>query len=276
MRFVRYGEKGAEKPGVLDSEDRIRDLSGTINDLAGAVLGDLPATDPETLPLVDGAPRLGVPVAGIGKLVGIGLNYIDHAAELGVEPPNEPVVFMKATSAINGPFDDVVLPRGSEKGDWEVELGIVIGKHTAYVDEAQALHRIAGFTIVNDVSERRFQLEMSGQWTKGKSCDTFGPIGPWLVTPDEVGDPHALDVSTHVNGERMQGGNTSTMIFSVAHIVSHLSQIMSLQPGDVIATGTPPGVGMGHKPPRFLREGDVMEIAIDKLGKQRQKVKQAV
>ena len=276
MRFVRYGEKGAEKPGVLDSEDRIRDLSGTINDLAGAVLGDLPATDPETLPLVDGAPRLGVPVAGIGKLVGIGLNYIDHAAELGVEPPNEPVVFMKATSAINGPFDDVVLPRGSEKGDWEVELGIVIGKQTAYVDEAQALHRIAGFTIVNDVSERRFQLEMSGQWTKGKSCDTFGPIGPWLVTPDEVGDPHALDVSTHVNGERMQGGNTSTMIFSVAHIVSHLSQIMSLQPGDVIATGTPPGVGMGHKPPRFLREGDVMEIAIDKLGKQRQKVKQAV
>ncbi|MEL6992412.1 MAG: fumarylacetoacetate hydrolase family protein, partial [Pseudomonadota bacterium] len=229
MRFVRYGEKGAEKPGVLDSEDRIRDLSGTINDLAGAVLGDLPATDPETLPLVDGSPRLGVPVAGIGKLVGIGLNYIDHAAELGVEPPNEPVVFMKATSAINGPFDDVVLPRGSEKGDWEVELGIVMGKHTAYVDEAQALHRIAGFTIVNDVSERRFQLEMSGQWTKGKSCDTFGPIGPWLVTPDEVGDPHALDVSTHVNGERMQGGNTSTMIFSVAHIVSHLSQIMSLQ-----------------------------------------------
>ncbi|MEL6433619.1 MAG: fumarylacetoacetate hydrolase family protein, partial [Pseudomonadota bacterium] len=210
------------------------------------------------------------------KLVGIGLNYIDHAAELGVEPPNEPVVFMKATSAINGPFDDVVLPRGSEKGDWEVELGIVMGKHTAYVDEAQALHRIAGFTIVNDVSERRFQLEMSGQWTKGKSCDTFGPIGPWLVTPDEVGDPHALDVSTHVNGERMQGGNTSTMIFSVAHIVSHLSQIMSLQPGDVIATGTPPGVGMGHKPPRFLRDGDVMEIAIDKLGKQRQQVKQAV
>ncbi|MEO0566949.1 MAG: fumarylacetoacetate hydrolase family protein [Pseudomonadota bacterium] len=276
MRFVRYGEKGAEKPGVLDSEDRIRDLSGTVNDLAGAVLGDLPATDPETLPLVDGAPRLGVPVAGIGKLVGIGLNYIDHAAELGVEPPNEPVVFMKATSAINGPFDDVVLPRASEKGDWEVELGIVIGKQTAYVDEAQALHRIAGFTIVNDVSERRFQLEMSGQWTKGKSCDTFGPIGPWLVTPDEVGDPHALDMSTHVNGERMQGGNTSTMIFSVAHIVSHLSQIMSLQPGDVIATGTPPGVGMGHKPPRFLREGDVMEIAIDKLGKQRQKVKQAV
>ncbi|MEL6409509.1 MAG: fumarylacetoacetate hydrolase family protein [Pseudomonadota bacterium] len=276
MRFVRYGEKGAEKPGVLDSEDRIRDLSGTINDLAGAVLGDLPATDPETLPLVDGSPRLGVPVAGIGKLVGIGLNYIDHAAELGVEPPNEPVVFMKATSAINGPFDDVVLPRGSEKGDWEVELGIVMGKHTAYVDEAQALHRIAGFTIVNDVSERRFQLEMSGQWTKGKSCDTFGPIGPWLVTPDEVGDPHALDVSTHVNGERMQGGNTSTMIFSVAHIVSHLSQIMSLQPGDVIATGTPPGVGMGHKPPRFLRDGDVMEIAIDKLGKQRQQVKQAV
>ncbi|MEM8775649.1 MAG: fumarylacetoacetate hydrolase family protein [Pseudomonadota bacterium] len=275
MRFVRYGQQGAEKPGLLDTQDRVRDLSGMIDDLRGDVLANLPQVDTESLPLVEDNPRFGVPVAGIGKLIGIGLNYTDHAAELGAEPPKEPIVFMKATSSINGPNDDVVLPRGSTKGDWECELGIVIGRHTKYVEEPEAMDHIAGFTIVNDVSERRFQLEMSGQWTKGKSCDTFGPIGPWLVTPDEVSDPHALDVSTHLNGEQMQAGNTSTMIFTVEQIVSHLSQLMSLQPGDVIATGTPPGVGMGKSPPRFLKEGDVMEITIEKLGQQRQKVTQA-
>ncbi|PIE11607.1 MAG: 2-hydroxyhepta-2,4-diene-1,7-dioate isomerase [Rhodobacterales bacterium] len=272
MRFVRYGDVGAEKPGVLDREGRLRDLSGVIDDLAGDVIADLPDVDPDTLPLVEGSPRLGTPVGQIGKLVCIGLNYSDHAAEAGMEAPAMPIVFMKANSAINGPNDPVLLPRGSGKADWEVELGVVIGKQAKYVSEAEALDHVAGYTIVNDVSERAFQIEMVGQWTKGKSCDTFGPVGPWLVTPDEIGDPQDLDLSLDVNGVRMQTGNTSKMIFSVAQIVSHLSGLMGLNPGDVIATGTPPGVGMGMTPQRFLNEGDVMELRIAGLGEQRQKV----
>jgi len=272
MRFLRYGDPGQEKPGVLDSAGALRDLSGVVDDLAGDVLGDLPKLDPESLPLVEGAPRLGPPVAGTGKFIGIGLNYYDHAAEVGMDPPPEPIVFMKATSSICGPNDTVSLPRGSQKSDWEVELGVVIGKHAKYVGEADALSHVAGFTIVNDVSERHFQTERKGQWTKGKSCDTFGPVGPWLVTPDEVGDPQALGLNLDVNGTRMQTGNTAAMIFSVAHVVQYLSQMMSLHPGDIIATGTPPGVGMGMKPPRFLTEGDVMVVEVDGLGRQTQNV----
>lgn len=272
MKFVRYGETGAEKPGVLDAQGGLRDLSGLVDDLAGEALGALPRVDPETLPRVAGEPRIGTPVGRIGKLVAIGLNFTDHAAELNAEPPEMPIVFMKANSCINGPFDPVILPRASKKADWEVELGIVIGKTAKYVDEADAMDHVAGFTIVNDVSEREFQMEWGGQWTKGKSCDTFGPVGPWLVTPDEVGDVHDLDMTLDVNGERMQTGSTSYMIFRVPHIVSHLSQIMTLHPGDVIATGTPPGVGMGHNPQRFLKEGDVMEARIEKLGGQRQRI----
>jgi 2-keto-4-pentenoate hydratase/2-oxohepta-3-ene-1,7-dioic acid hydratase in catechol pathway len=273
MRFVRYGEIGAEKPGVLDSAGRIRDLSGVVPDLAGAVLADLPRVDPETLPLVPGNPRLGSPVGQVGKFIGIGLNYADHAAEAGMEPPAMPIVFMKATSSICGPNDPVYLPRNAHKGDWEVELGVVIGKTAKYVSEAQALDHVAGYCVVNDVSERAFQMELVGQWTKGKSADTFGPIGPWLVTPDEAGDPQNLDLSLDLNGARVQTGNTGTMIFTVAQIIAHLSGLMSLQPGDVIATGTPPGVGMGMKPQRFLTEGDVMELRIAGLGEQRQEVR---
>ncbi|MBY5987997.1 fumarylacetoacetate hydrolase family protein [Roseovarius atlanticus] len=273
MRFVRYGEPGREKPGMLDAEGRVRDLSGVVADISGAVLGALPKLDPEKLPLVEGTPRLGPPVAGIGKLIGIGLNYSDHAAEIGIEPPAEPVVFMKATSSIVGPDDDVVLPRGSTHGDWEVELGVVIGREAKYVTEAEALDYVAGYTIVNDVSERHFQIERSGQWTKGKSCDTFGPVGPWLVTPDAVGNVQSLDMSADVSGERMQTGNTSTMIFTVAQIIAHLSEVMRLESGDVIATGTPPGVGMGRDPKRYLRPGDVMELEIQGLGRQRQTVR---
>ncbi|WP_420558560.1 fumarylacetoacetate hydrolase family protein [Roseovarius sp.] len=273
MRFVRYGEPGREKPGMLDAEGRVRDLSGVVADISGAVLGALPKLDPEKLPLVEGTPRLGPPVAGIGKLIGIGLNYSDHAAEIGIEPPAEPVVFMKATSSIVGPDDDVVLPRGSTHGDWEVELGVVIGREAKYVTEAEALDHVAGYTIVNDVSERHFQIERSGQWTKGKSCDTFGPVGPWLVTPEAVGNVQSLDMSADVSGERMQTGNTSTMIFTVAQIIAHLSEVMRLEPGDVIATGTPPGVGMGRNPKRYLKPGDVMELQIQGLGRQRQTVR---
>ncbi len=273
MRFVRYGEPGREKPGMLDTEGRVRDLSGVVADISGAVLGALPKLDPEKLPLVEGTPRLGPPVAGIGKLIGIGLNYSDHAAEIGIEPPAEPVVFMKATSSIVGPDDDVVLPRGSTHGDWEVELGVVIGREAKYVTEAEALDYVAGYTIVNDVSERHFQIERSGQWTKGKSCDTFGPVGPWLVTPDAVANVQSLDMSTDVGGERMQTGNTSTMIFTVAQIIAHLSEVMRLEPGDMIATGTPPGVGMGRDPKRYLKPGDVMELQIQGLGRQRQTVR---
>ncbi len=272
MKYVRYGDAGQEKPGVLDKDGRLRELAGVVGDIAGDVLADLPMVDPETLPLVQGNPRLGPPVGGIGKLICIGLNYSDHAAEAGMQPPAMPIVFMKANSAICGPNDTVLLPRGSQKGDWEVELGVVIGRRAKYVSEAEALDHMAGYTIVNDVSERAFQSEMSGQWTKGKSCDTFGPVGPWLVTPDEVDDPQGLGLWLDLNGERMQTGTTGKMIFSVAQIISHLSGLMSLNPGDVIATGTPPGVGMGMKPQRFLREGDVMELGIEGLGMQRQEV----
>jgi 2-keto-4-pentenoate hydratase/2-oxohepta-3-ene-1,7-dioic acid hydratase in catechol pathway len=255
---------------MIDSGGRLRDLSGVVPDLAGPILGKLPSVDPEGLPLVEGQPRLGPPVGNIGKLIGIGLNYTDHAAEMKMQLPGHPVVFMKATSSIIGAYDTVRMPRGSEETDWEVELGVVIGKPVKYVSETEALDHVAGYCIVNDVSERHFQAKMSGQWTKGKSCDTFGPIGPWLVTPDEVGDPQNLDLWLEVNGERMQTGNTATMNFTVAQIIAHLSEVMSLQPGDVIATGTPPGVGMGMTPPRYLKDGDVMELEISRLGRQRQ------
>ncbi|WP_324751667.1 fumarylacetoacetate hydrolase family protein [Roseovarius sp. Pro17] len=274
MRFVRYGEAGSERPGVLDSAGVLRDLSEVVDDIAGDVLATLPDIDPETLPKVAGAPRLGTPVGQVGKLIGIGLNYHDHAAEVGLDPPNEPIVFMKATSSITGPNDPVYLPRGSQKSDWEVELGVVIGRRAKYVSEADALDYVAGYTIVNDVSERAFQTERGGQWTKGKSCDSFGPIGPWLVTPDEVGDVQALDLMLDLDGQPAQRGSTASMIFGVAHLVAYLSQMMTLHPGDIIATGTPPGVGMAMKPPRFLREGDVMTLSISGLGMQRQEVRQ--
>ena len=274
MRFARFGEPGQEKPAVLDGDGRLRDLSGVVPDLSGDVLACLPDVDPASLALVEGTPRLGPPIGRVGKFIGIGLNYSDHAAEAGMQPPPEPIVFMKATSSIIGPNDTVSLPRGSEKSDWEVELGVVIGRGAKYVSEAEALSHVAGYCIVNDVSERSFQIERSGQWTKGKSCDTFGPVGPWLVTPDEVSDPQSLALALEVNGDRMQSGNSNAMIFSVAQIISYLSQMMRLEPGDVIATGTPPGVGMGMKPPRYLKAGDVMELRIDRLGRQRQHVEQ--
>ncbi len=257
---------------MLDRDGRIRDLSDLMSDLGGANLARLGRVDPESLPSVDGAPRLGVPVAEVGKVLCIGLNYSDHAEEAGMAIPSEPVLFLKATSALSGPNDPIVIPRGAEKCDWEVELGIVIGKTTKYVSEADALAHVAGYCIFNDVSERAYQLEGSGQWTKGKSCDSFGPVGPWLVTPDEVGDPQKLAMELTVNGEKMQLGSTSTMIFGVAHIVSYLSQLMTLYPGDIIATGTPPGVGMGKKPPKYLKPGDVVELSIEGLGRQRQVV----
>lgn len=272
MRFVRYGESGAEKPGVLDATGGIRDLSGVVSDLSGAVLSQLPRVDAETLPLVSGDPRLGVPVAGIGKLIGIGLNFSDHAAEAGMPEPSEPIVFMKATSCITGPHDPIILPRGSQKTDYEVELGVVIGSKASYVSEADALSHVAGYCIVNDVSERAYQIERGGQWTKGKSCDSFGPIGPWLVTPEELDDPQNLEMRLDVNGARRQRGNTNAMIFNVAQIISYLSHMMSLHPGDVIATGTPPGVGMGMTPPNYLNAGDVVELEIAGLGAQRQQV----
>jgi len=274
MRFVRFGAPGREKPGVLDADGVLRDLSGVVPDLVGDVLGNLPQLDPSSLPLVPGNPRLGPPVTGVGKLIGIGLNFSDHAEEAGMKPPPEPILFMKATSSICGPNDDVRLPRGSEQSDWEVELGVVIGKPAKYIDETDALDHVAGFCIINDVSERHYQTKRSGQWTKGKSCDTFGPIGPWLVTPDEVSDPQALAMSLDVNGERMQTGNTGAMIFSVAYVVAYLSHLMTLHPGDVIATGTPPGVGMGMKPPRYLKAGDEMVLEIEGLGRQHQRVTQ--
>lgn len=230
MKFLRYGEVGAEKPGVLDGEGRIRDLSGVMDDLAGDVLADLPDVDPESLPLVDGDPRIGAPVGRVGKYMCIGLNYSDHAAEAGMDLPKEPILFMKATSAICGPNDTVSLPRGSEKSDWEVELAVVIGKRAKYVSEAEALDHVAGYCVTNDVSERAFQVERGGQWTKGKSCDTFGPLGPWLVTPDEAGDPQNLDLWLDVNGERRQTGNSRAMVFSVAEVISYLSQMMTLEP----------------------------------------------
>ena len=278
MKLVRVGDVGAEKPGMMDG-DTLRDLSGHVDDITGAVLGDdsleaLRKIDPATLPVVEGDPRIGPCVGNIGKFMCIGLNYSDHAAETGAAIPEHPILFFKANSAIVGPNDDVVMPRGSERTDWEVELGVVIGTTCKYVSEAEALDHVAGYCIVNDVSERHFQTQLSGQWTKGKSCDTFGPTGPWLVTRDEVPDPQALDMALDVNGTRMQTGNTATMIFSVAQIIAHLSQLFTLHAGDVITTGTPPGVGMGMDPQVFLKPGDVMELEIAGLGRQRQVVRQ--
>ena len=275
MKFLRYGDAGAEKPGVLDESGTIRDLSGVVPDLSGDVLanlGRLRDLDISALPLVGGTPRLGPPVAGTGKFICIGLNYSDHAAETGATVPPEPIIFMKATSAICGPNDPVIIPRGSEKTDWEVELAVIIGKRTKYVSQADALDHVAGYTVTNDVSERGFQLERSGQWTKGKSCDNFGQIGPWLVTPDEVADPQKLAMWLRVNDTTMQDGSTATMVYGVAFLIHYLSQFMTLHPGDIISTGTPPGVGMGQVPPRYLRAGDVIELGIEGLGQQRQKV----
>ncbi len=275
MKLLRYGEAGAEKPGLLDAEGAIRDLSGHLADVGGgaldpAWLASLAGIDPRSLPAVPGNPRLGPCVAGVGKFICIGLNYSDHAAETGAAVPSEPVVFMKASSAICGPNDDVLIPRGSEKTDWEVELGVVIGRRAKYVGEAEALDYVAGYCVSHDVSERSFQTERQGQWTKGKSCDTFGPIGPWLVTKDEIADPQDLKMWLKVNGETMQNGSSRTMVYGVANLVSYLSQFMSLQPGDVISTGTPPGVGLGMKPPRYLKHGDVVELGIEGLGTQKQ------
>ncbi len=277
MKLVRYGEAGSEKPGMIDADGKLRDLSAHVADISGDVLTDaglakLRAIDTASLPLVEGEPRFGPCVGAIGKFMCIGLNYSDHAAETGAAIPEHPILFMKANSAVVGPNDTVVLPRGSTHSDWEVELGVVIGEKAKYVSEEDALNYVAGYCVINDVSERHFQTGLTGQWTKGKSCDTFGPTGPWLVTRDEVPDPQALAMSLDVNGRRMQTGNTSTMIFSVAQIISHLSQMFTLHPGDVISTGTPPGVGMGMKPQVYLKPGDVMELAIDGLGRQRQAV----
>ena len=280
MKLVRFGPTGAEKPGLLDAAGQLRNLSGHIADITGATLGDasiakLQALDPTSLPLVTNDQRIGPCVGNIGKFLCIGLNYSDHAAETGAKIPEHPILFFKANSAIVGAYDVVVMPRGSEQTDWEVELGVVIGKTTKYVSKEDALGHVAGYCIVNDVSERHFQANLTGQWTKGKSCDTFGPTGPWLVTRDEVEDPQNLNMSLDVNGKRMQTGNTATMIFTVAEIIEHLSQLFTLHPGDVITTGTPPGVGLGIKPtPVFLKKGDVMELSIEGLGQQRQKVKQ--
>jgi 2-keto-4-pentenoate hydratase/2-oxohepta-3-ene-1,7-dioic acid hydratase in catechol pathway len=277
MKLLRYGATGQEKPGALDRKGTLRDLSGHIDDLAGAALlpeslEKLKALDLESLPAVDGSPRLGPCVGKAGKFVAIGLNYADHAAESGVDVPKEPVIFTKATSCICGPNDNVVIPRNSQKCDWEVELACVIGTPGKYIDEADALSHVAGYCVVNDVSERGFQLEGTGQWVKGKSADTFGPVGPWLVTPDEVPDPQDLRIWLEVNGHRYQDGSTRTMVFTMAHLISYVSKFMSLQSGDIITTGTPPGVGMGQTPPTYLKPGDSMTLSIEGLGEQRQHV----
>ena len=276
MKLLRYGAPGAERPGVVDSQGRVRDLGGIVPDISGAALGDLgwaKGLDIEKLPAVAGEPRFGPCVTGTGKFICIGLNYADHAAESGQSVPPEPIIFMKATSAIVGPNDDIVIPRGSTTTDWEVELGVVIGKTAKYVSQDRALDHVAGYCLTNDVSERDFQTKRSGQWTKGKSCDTFGPIGPWLVTRDEVPDPQNLKMWLKVNGVTRQDGSTKTMVYGVAFLVSYLSQFMSLHPGDVISTGTPPGVGMGMKPPTYLKPGDRVELGIEGLGTQRQNVR---
>jgi ureidoglycolate lyase len=276
MKLMRIGAKGSEKPALLDATGTLRDLSSIVKDIAGDVLTPqgldrIRAIDPETLPELSDGQRTGACVGAVGKFICVGLNYADHAAESGLEVPKEPVIFMKATSAICGPDDDVIIPRNSTKTDWEVELGIVIGKEARYVDEVDALEHVAGYCVVNDLSEREFQIERSGQWVKGKSADTFGPIGPWLVTPDEVADPQNLKMWLEVDGHRYQEGSTRTMVFGVAKVVSYISQFMSLQPGDIISTGTPPGVGMGLKPdPVYLRPGQTMRLSIEGLGKQRQ------
>lgn len=277
MKLVRYGQPGKEKPGLIDAQGKLRDLSAVVKDIGpeqlnDAALGKLRKLKTDKLPLVRGKPRMGCPVKGIGKFIAIGLNYTDHAKEAGMAIPKEPVVFTKAISCIQGPDDNVMLPKGSVKGDWEVELGVVIGKQARHVSQKAALDYVAGYCTINDVSEREFQLERGSQWDKGKGCDTFGPIGPWLVTRDEIENPQRLAMWLDLNGQRMQTGNTKTMIFSVAKIVSHLSQYMTLMPGDVITTGTPPGVGLGMKPPVFLKKGDVMTLGIEGLGEQRQLV----
>lgn len=278
MKLLRYGPVGHERPGMLDGEGRIRDLSAHVQDidqacLAPATLARLAGLNPSSLTPVDGAPRLGVPVARVGKFVAIGLNYVDHALEANLSIPKEPVVFLKAPTSLNGPNDAVVLPKDSKKGDWEVELGVVIGRRTSYVPEANALDHVAGYCIVNDVSEREYQLERGGTWDKGKGCDTFGPVGPWLVTADEVGDPRTLDLWLDVNGQRMQTGNTRTMIFDCAAIISYVSRFMTLLPGDIVTTGTPAGVGMAKNPnPVFLKPGDLITLGITNLGEQRQQV----
>jgi 2,4-diketo-3-deoxy-L-fuconate hydrolase len=277
MKLIRYGRPGKEKPGLLDDEGKLRDLSGVIADIDPTTLSDkalkkLSKIDPATLPLVRGNPRMGVPVKGIGKFIGIGLNYADHAAESGQPAPAEPIVFMKAISCLSGADDPVILPPGSKKTDWEVELGVVIGKRAQYVSEDEALDYVAGYCVVNDLSERSYQLERGPQWDKGKGCDTFGPVGPWLVTRDEIEDVQRLDLYLELNGKRMQSGCTETMIFPVAQIVSYLSRFMTLEPGDLIATGTPPGVGMGRTPKRFLKRGDALRLGIAGLGEQQQDV----
>ncbi len=277
MKLVRYGNPGKEKPGLIDADGKLRDLSGVVADigpdqLGGTGLAKLRKVNAAKLPLVRGKPRFGCPVSQVGKFIAIGLNYADHAAESGAPIPKEPVVFMKATTCIQGPNDPVMLPKGSVKSDWEVELGVVIGTRARYVTRKDALSHVAGYCLINDVSEREYQLERGPQWDKGKGCDTFGPIGPWLVTPDEVGNVQRLDMWLDLNGQRMQTGNTRTMIFDVAKIVSYLSEFMTLMPGDIITTGTPPGVGLGMKPPLYLKKGDVMTLGIQGLGEQRQEV----
>ena len=277
MKLIRWGEAGAEKPGLVDKNGVLRDLSGRIDDITAAQLSDenlarLAALDAAGLPAVPAGARLGVPVSQISKIVAIGLNYADHAAETGSPIPKEPILFMKATSALSGPFDPVTIPRGSNKSDWEVELGVVIGKRTSYVNESEALAHVAGYCVVNDVSEREYQIERGGQWDKGKGCDTFAPVGPWLVTRDEITDPQNLKMWLELNGKRVQNGSTTTMIFGVKKLVSYISHFMTLLPGDIITTGTPPGVGMGMKPPLFLKAGDTMRLWIEGLGEQHQTV----
>jgi len=277
MKLVRYGNSGKEKPGLIDAGGKLRDLSAIVPDigpaqLGAAVLAKLAKLDTAKLPAVRGTPRMGCPVAGVGKFVAIGLNYADHAAESGAPIPKEPIVFMKATTCIQGPNDPVMLPKGSVKSDWEVELGIVIGTRARYVTQQAALDHVAGYCTINDVSEREYQIERGPQWDKGKGCDTFGPIGPWLVTRDEIANVQKLSMWLDLNGKRMQTGNTKTMIFGVAKLVSYVSQFMTLMPGDVITTGTPPGVGLGMKPPLYLKKGDVMTLGIEGLGEQRQVV----
>jgi 2,4-diketo-3-deoxy-L-fuconate hydrolase len=277
MKLVRYGNPGKEKPGLIDADGKLRDLSGVVPDIGPAQLGEaalkkIAKIRTDKLPLVRGKPRMGCPVSGVGKFIAIGLNFADHAAESGVPVPKEPVVFMKATTCLQGPDDDVMLPRGSVKTDWEVELGVVIGTRARYVSQKDALSHVAGYCVVNDVSEREYQLERGPQWDKGKGCDTFGPVGPWLVTADEIANPQKLGMWLDLNGKRVQTGNTKTMVFGVAKLVSYLSEFMTLMPGDIITTGTPPGVGLGMKPPMYLKKGDVMELGIDGLGAQKQKV----
>jgi 2,4-diketo-3-deoxy-L-fuconate hydrolase len=277
MKLVRYGNPGKEKPGLIDADGKLRDLSSVVPDIGPAQLGasalaKIRKTKVANLPLVRGNPRYGCPISQVGKFIAIGLNYADHAAESGAPIPKEPVVFMKATSCVQGPNDPVMLPKGSVKSDWEVELGVVIGTRARYVSKKDALSHVAGYAVINDVSEREYQLERGPQWDKGKGCDTFGPIGPWLVTADEIENVQRLDMWLDLNGKRVQTGNTKTMIFGVAHLVSYVSQFMTLMPGDVITTGTPPGVGLGMKPPMFLKKGDVMKLGIQGLGEQQQVV----